>query len=220
MRLVSVERVAASLAVVGMITLTACADQPRELRSAVDGGESGAATSTTRLAPEPAPPSNAGDPERQPAAEVGSALFTAADVADEEVAPDPADTEPVAAIQDCVSPAQPALAEEGTYWRYPTGSRLQQVVTGYPAGEAVRLAEQARDCGTRPLDLAAVLAPAAAQGGGWCVAEPEPTCAALLADGQRLAAIAVYGTTEERAAEAVLRLAPVTAEALRRGEPG
>ncbi|MQA08781.1 MAG: hypothetical protein GEU98_09585 [Pseudonocardiaceae bacterium] len=209
-------RLAAGVALAGLLGLTACSNQPNDLR---DYGEDEAESTSATPPPPQRPQASA---KRQGRAverlrpRVRAALLTERDVAAEGVRPDPgaeAEEDP----RDCLAGSTPRpVVEQDTSWLYPTGSRLRHRVAGFPGDGAARLAREARACGPRQLDVSFV--PDVDAASGWCAPTPPASCAVLLANDQRLSAVTVSGTTEQRAAEAVLRLAPIAADALRGAE--
>lgn len=220
-------RVAAGAVLVGALGLAGCSNQPNDLRSYAgeqastsaeessnDGNSSTAARSESRRAPQ--------EQARRLRPTVRAALLTGREVATEGVRPVPPEPpEAPAAVTDCLRhTAGPSgeLVREAATWEYETGARLRQVVLGYPAGEAARVAGRAAGCGQRPLDAHAARGVETVT--AWCTPRPVQTCAALLAEGRRLSTVAVSGTSEQRAEEAVLRLAPLAAERLRAPQPG
>ncbi|NIJ12197.1 hypothetical protein FHU38_002541 [Saccharomonospora amisosensis] len=94
-------------------------------------------------------------------------------------------------------------------WEYPTGSTLDQLVTGYVDRPAADVLNGRVRCPGAELTLPS--RPDVQAHRGWCV---DNTCTLLLASGQVLSGIQVSAGEQVRAREAVLRMAPIAAAKL------
>lgn len=174
-----------------------------------DGGESTttSAATTTTVSDQPRPTTTRSDPGEVERA-VQRAMLDEQDVAGEGVRP--VDSPSVAsgclaAVPVDLIGQQRALAR----WEYPTGSTLDQAVTGYADRPAVAVLNGRVRCpGT---ELIPPSRPDVEAHRGWCI---DNTCTLLLASGQVISGIQVTAGEQARARQAVLRLAPIAAAKL------
>lgn len=208
------------VAAVTAVGVTGCADRPNDLDTyyddpasedpPADGGDSTAPTTTAApRTSEQAPTVDAAALGRA----VGSARLTPADVAEEGVQPAPA-ADALPGDPGCAAriPSGEGKPREQGRWTYPTGSLLEQVVTGYPGQRAADVLATRVHCAGDPVDAAQL--PAAAALDGQRAACEGTTCTVLLASGNVLSAVQVTAGERPRAIEALRRLTPVAAQRL------
>jgi len=176
-------------------------------------------TASARATPRGAPPTT--PPAALAANRARQVLLTAAELAVEEVAADPAPPpEPSAGASAC--PGSEPVASATANWRYGTGSTLRQHVAAYPDPTAAA----ALDCPTDPTDPAdppddAAPDPAPTAGVDtartWCAEiDGRGSCTVLLVRGDLVTTITVEAATTRRARQAVDRVAGLAATALAR----
>lgn len=203
-----------TVAAVAAAGLTGCADRPNDLdtyyddpadettQETAEGGAPPATESTTATRPSPAADTAVLDEA------VRSAVLTGADVASEGV-------QPAASVQGtsgCLARVPIGLVAPSTQqarWEYPTGSVLEQLVTGYTDRQAAEVLNGRVRCAGDPLTLP--VEPAVDAQEAWC---EDGTCTVLLAGGNVVSAVQVAAGDRQRAAEAVRRLAPIAATKL------
>ncbi|EHR51071.1 hypothetical protein SacmaDRAFT_2832 [Saccharomonospora marina XMU15] len=94
-------------------------------------------------------------------------------------------------------------------WEYPTGSTLDQLVTGYVDRPAAEVLNGRVRCPGAELTLPS--RPDVEAHRGWCI---DNTCTLLLASGRVISGIQVSAGEQARARDAVLRIAPIAAAKL------
>lgn len=94
-------------------------------------------------------------------------------------------------------------------WEYPTGSTLDQLVTGYADRPAAAVLNGRVRCPGEELTLPS--RPDVEAHRGWCI---DNTCTLLLASGRVISGIQVTAGEQAKARDAVLRLAPIAAAKL------
>ncbi|WP_216204766.1 hypothetical protein [Amycolatopsis aidingensis] len=196
---------------VALAGLGGCADRPNDLDTYYDDPpdttEAGTSSPPTTQAP-PAASSVSSPPPTGLREAVGSALLTATEVAEEGVQPAGV-SGPAGCLAELPPPAEPALRRAAS-WEYPTGSALRQQVTGYPDRPAAEVLGSFNCAEGQPFSVTMPGGTEAER--AWCVGT---RCTVLLAGEQVVSGVQVDAGSAERAREALVRLAPVAAAALR-----
>jgi hypothetical protein len=146
--------------------------------------------------------------------------LTAQDLADEGVQPTGTDRTLLKGLDDCAVPVDGAKATYRTTWAYPTGATLRQYVANFDADASavVNAVRTKLTCGKYGAEVT-VRAPVTAADGqvSWCATSTkQSTCTVLRANGSMLSVLTVTAATENKAKQAVTRIAPLAATALTR----
>lgn len=200
------------VAAIAAFALSGCSDRPNDLNTYYDDPPEKQIAKTAPPTDGSAAGESAPTTSAEPALpDVRVALLRDDEVADEGVRRLAADT---VSRAGCVGQTQRGAVDQATArWEYPTGSQLRHQVAVLPEHAAAVL--RAAHCAGRAVDVAVPgtvdlhLA--------WCEPSPRPaSCTVVLTQGLIASAVQVWAQDVNRAREAVVRLAPVAAEALTR----
>lgn len=206
-------------ALAAALLLAGCSGQPNDLRDNryyEDPEPAGPPSPSAAPRPMPvaaqAPPASA-TPKPKP--RLDKVALTAADLATEGVQQrGPAVQTAIMNLAGCGVTLDKAEAGYQTTWAYPTGATLRQHVTQYD-GDAADVVDSVRG----KLTCDEVSTPVEVSDGqvSWCATGAKNVaCTVLKPDGSLLSVVVVVAATENKAKQAVTRIAPLAATALGR----
>lgn len=205
-------------ALAAVLLLAGCSGQPNDLRdNRYYGDPETTVPPSPTEAPRPMPAAAPATPTTtaQSKPRLDKLALTAADLAAESVQQTGTGVQTaIMSLPDCGVPLDKAEAGYQTAWAYPTGATLRQYLTQYD-GEAADVVDAVRE----KLTCDKVSAPVEAPDGqvSWCATGAKNTaCTVLKPDGSLLSVVVVTAATENKAKQAVTRIAPLAATALAR----
>jgi hypothetical protein len=205
--------------------LASCSERPNDLRDSRYYHDAEAPTPTAQPGPgqtRRAMPAAAPTTQRKPAT-LDRVALSATDLAEEGVQrTGTAEQTILAKLPDCNVPLSDAEAGYQTVWAYPTGATLRQYVAEYDhASDVVESLPGRLNCvkyRSEGVEVK-VSAPVTAADGqvSWCATSAKQSaCTVLKAHGSLLSVVVVTAVSENKAKQAVTRIAPLAATALAR----